>query len=50
MEQFYSGYCRQLDNSRTVLVEDGEADCLYPDCPYCANCPIAREIEKASDS
>ena len=50
MEQFYSGYCRQLDNSRTVLVEDGEADCLYPDCPYSTNCPIAQDIEKASIS
>ena len=44
MEQFYSGYCRQLDASRTVMVEDGEADCLYPDCPHAPTCPIAEKI------
>ena len=45
-EMIISGYCRQLDSSRTVMVEDGEADCLYPDCPYAANCPIAENISK----
>ena len=45
MEGFFSGYCRQLDGSRTVMVEDGETDCLYPDCPYVSNCPIAEKIK-----
>ena len=27
MEQILSGYCRTIDASRMVLVEDGEADC-----------------------
>ncbi len=48
MEEFFSGYCRQLDNSRTVMVEDGEPDCLYPDCPYVSGCPIAEKIAQAA--
>ena len=48
-EAFFTGYCRQLDGSRTVcvLAEDGaltEVDCLYPDCPYAPDCPIAANI------
>lgn len=48
-EAFFTGYCRQLDNSRTVcvLAEDGElteVDCLYPDCPYAPDCPVADSI------
>ena len=50
-EVYYSGYCRQLDASRIVevILEDGkvtEADCLYGNCIYQSNCPIAAEIEK----
>ena len=50
-EKFFSGYCRQIDRSRTVTVEltDGKADsidCCYPDCIHRANCPIAAEIDK----
>ena len=51
MEQeiFISGYCRQIDQSRRVLVEtyDGEkdADCCYPHCPYAPNCTVAQEID-----
>ena len=29
MEQILSGYCRTIDASRMVLVEDGEADCDF---------------------
>ena len=29
MEQILSGYCRTIDASRIVLVEDGEADCDF---------------------
>ena len=50
-EKFFSGYCRQVDGSRTVTVEleDGAIDCVdccYPECVYSPNCPIAREIDK----
>ena len=44
-EKIITGYCRQLDGSRTVIVEEGEADCLYPDCPHAANCSIAKELK-----
>ena len=50
-EKFFSGYCRQLDASRTVCVvlEDGEVtevDCCYGSCTHQGNCPIAAEVEK----
>lgn len=50
METFISGYCRALDDSRMVCVEqeDGqllEADCAYPNCPFSAECTIARGIQ-----
>ena len=49
-EKFFSGYCRQLDGSRTVevILEDNtvtDADCCYGSCLYQANCPIAKEID-----
>ncbi len=44
MEEFVSGYCRKLDNARTVLVEEEEADCAYPGCIYIGECPIAQKI------
>ena len=50
-ENFFSGYCRTIDSSRTVCVitEDGsltEVDCSYDICPYTANCTIAKGIEE----
>ena len=44
LEEFITGYCRALDKSRIVLVEDGEADCAYENCPYQANCEIGKRI------
>lgn len=49
-ELFFSGYCRQLDSSRTVcvLIENGrinETDCAYPACPHAPNCPIAIRLD-----
>lgn len=49
-EAFFSGYCRQIDGSRTVCVEaEGsnllQADCLMESCPYSAQCPIQEKIE-----
>ena len=43
-EVFLSGYCRQLDGSRTVTVEDGEPDCLYERCDHQNTCSIAQKI------
>ena len=51
MEQeiFISGYCRQIDQSRQVLVElyDGDMDvaCDYFNCPYAPNCTVAQKID-----
>lgn len=44
MEEFITGYCRCLDKSRIVLVEDGEPDCEYGQCPYQAQCQIGQQI------
>ena len=48
-EACFSGYCRRIDNSRTVFCEFetaprrlSEADCSYPDCGYASECPVAR--------
>ena len=50
-EAFFSGYCRNIDNSRMVAVEAEdkvltEVDCDYPNCPYATSCPIAEKIEE----
>lgn len=50
-EKFISGYCKQLDGSRTVtaVLENGvltEVDCCYGSCLYEANCPVARELQQ----
>lgn len=48
MEKFISGYCRMLDKSRMVDVEeeDGEVfiDCAYHSCPHAPVCPIGKQI------
>lgn len=47
-EVFFSGYCRAIDQSRMVAVEQWEGswdtDCAYPDCPYAPACQIAEQI------
>lgn len=48
-EAYVSGYCRQLDGSRVVeaILENGkltEVDCLYGQCIYQENCPVAAEL------
>ncbi len=48
-ELFFTGYCRQLDGSRTVTVvlENGrrtECDCCYGGCLYEPACTIAAQI------
>ena len=49
-EKFLSGYCRQLDSSRTVevILENGEiteVDCCYGNCIHQGSCPIAKELD-----
>ena len=51
-ELFFSGYCRQLDQSRMVTIEvDGgqltECDCCYGNCVYEPNCTVAQQIAAA---
>ena len=44
MESYLSGYCRTIDASRMVLVEDGEADCDFEVCAYRDVCQIGQQI------
>lgn len=51
-ELIFSGYCRQLDQSRMVTVElEGQqladCDCCYGSCVYEPNCTIAQRITQA---
>ena len=47
-EYCFTGYCRQIDQSRMVVVEifngETEADCCWPDCPHAPQCTIAQQI------
>lgn len=48
-ETFFSGYCRQIDQTRMVAVlkENGQlsdVDCNYEDCIYCKACTIGQAI------
>ena len=50
-EKFVSGYCRQIDGSRTVTVEleNGRVscvDCSYGSCISQQNCAIAGQIDE----
>ena len=54
-EYFFTGYCRQLDSSRTVGVcicdgEVAEADCAYHSCVYAPGCQIGKQIKEESDA
>lgn len=46
MEKLISGYCRRIDDSRSVFAdsEDQSADCDWEICDYAADCPIAQKI------
>ena len=54
VEAFFSGYCRQQNQSRVVAftyeVCGGscrlcEADCLYHTCPFTDECTVAQQAE-----
>ena len=49
MEAFITGYCRCIDKSRIVLVEDGEADCAFDTCPYKETCEIGKQITQMKE-
>lgn len=48
METFFTGYCRCLDKSRIVTVDDEDGpvsiDCSYDQCPYRSNCEVGKSI------
>ena len=45
-EVILSGYCRCMDSSRTVMVEEGEPDCQYESCPHKNECQIGQKIKE----
>ena len=54
-EDFFSGYCRQLDASRMVAVVtiDGqidEVDCCYGSCPHEGECIVAQKIRELTEN
>ena len=59
-EQFYSGFCKALNQTRTVLCEierddDGtvtslEADCAFGDCPHTGDCLLMSQAPAAGKS
>ena len=51
-ELFFTGYCRQIDQSRMVCMVHNAAtlldcDCCYGTCLYQPECPIAKQITEA---
>ena len=49
-EEFISGYCRALDQSRMVAaeLEEGEltVDCSFGNCPYEDRCTVAQKLRE----
>ena len=46
MEEWIQGYCRAINAARTVFLEDGEADCTFPNCVHAASCELAKEMKE----
>lgn len=44
MEQILSGYCRSIDASRMVMLEDDEPDCEYEACSFREVCQIGQQL------
>lgn len=54
-EEFLSGYCRGLDQSRIVeaIVDNGvllEVDCGFGSCVHEGNCPIAEKLRELTET
>ena len=54
-ETFFTGYCRQIDASRTVVLvtENGElteVDCNYETCLYSGSCTIGKSISQCLET
>ena len=53
MEWYISGYCRAMDQARTVMVEeeDGQWDigCDYIRCAHCDSCSACRQIKQLQE-
>ena len=53
MEWYISGFCRALNQTRTVMVEqdDGQWDvgCDFIACAHCESCTICRDIKKLQE-
>lgn len=49
METVLSGYCRTIDGSRMVLIEDGEADCDFESCAYRDVCQVGQQIARLQE-
>ena len=50
-EAFFSGYCRQIDESRMVaaVAEDNvltECDCCFESCIYAGSCTVAEKLRE----
>lgn len=45
-EVILTGYCRCIDSSRTVMVEEGSPDCQYEVCPHKGDCQIGQNIKE----
>ena len=54
-EYFFTGYCRNIDQSRVVAVEVEdqqlqEVDCCFETCIHAPNCTIAAEIRNLTEN
>ncbi|MBR4016377.1 MAG: hypothetical protein IKK11_01010 [Oscillospiraceae bacterium] len=54
-EYFFTGYCRNIDQSRVVavVVDDSElqeVDCCFASCIHVPNCTIAKEIQNLTEN
>ncbi len=47
MEEILTGFCKSMDQSRMVIVEDGEVSCAYLSCPHVVSCQLAMRIRAA---
>lgn len=49
MEWYISGFCRQQNGTRTVMVEEDGGDwdvgCDFIRCAHCESCKIAQDIK-----